>query len=44
LKRSNYITMGALLIAVLALVWMTSNKDKGVEINLMTWGGDFIPG
>lgn len=43
MKRSNYITMGVLLIAVLALVWMTSNKDKGVEINLMTWGGDFIP-
>ena len=43
MNRSNYITMGVLLIAILAFVWMTSTKDKGEEINLMTWGGDFIP-
>jgi len=43
-NRRNWLILGVLVVAVVVGVLVFVNrKEKAEEINLMTWGGDFIP-
>ena len=43
MKNRGIIIAVVLVLAAALVVYFSGGKDKGSEINLMTWGGDFIP-